>query len=76
MEKAIAGFVPRKEGAGIIRSRAEAQFNQLQEKKRTLSDNEKAKQVNQEKTARLKALRLAKEARLEAIHLAKKAMKK
>ena len=76
MEKAIAGFIPRKEGAGIIRSRAEEQFNQLQEIKRTLSDSEKAKQEEREKTAQLKALRLAKEARLEAIHLAKKAIKK
>ena len=76
MEKAIAGFIPRKEGAGIIRAKADEQFNQLQENKRTLSDDELAKQVNREKTAQLKALRLAKEARLEAIHLAKKATKK
>ena len=76
MAKEIAGFIPRTEGAGIIRSRADKQFNQLQENKRTLSDDELAKQVNREKTAQLKALRLAKEARLEAIHLAKKATKK
>ena len=43
-------------------ARAEELFNQTQKHKQNLSENEKAKQAEQEKTARLKALRLAKEA--------------
>ena len=43
-------------------AKAEEMFRQLQKNKQTLSENEKAKQVDQEKVARLKALRLAKEA--------------
>ena len=41
-------------------ARAENLFNQTQKTKQNLSENEKAKQAEQEKTARLKALRLAK----------------
>ena len=62
MVKLIAGFMPRPKGDQSIRTRAEAQFSQIQTNKRTLSDNEKAKQVDRKKTARLKALRLAKKA--------------
>ena len=76
MAELIAGFTPRPKGTQTNRSRAEAEFKQIQKNKQDLSDNEKAKQAEREKTAQLKALRLAKEARLEAIHLAKKAMKK
>ena len=43
-------------------ARAEQEFNLIKKNKTDLSDNEKAKQVNRGKTARLKALRLAKEA--------------
>ena len=43
-------------------ARAEELFNQTQKHKQNLSENEKAKQAEQEKTARLKALRLTKEA--------------
>ena len=43
-------------------ARAEKLFNQAQKHKQNLSENEKAKQAEQEKTAHLKALRLAKEA--------------
>ena len=62
MVKPIAGFMPRPKGNENIRTRAEAQFSQIQQQKRTLSDIEKANQVEREKTARLKALRLAKKA--------------
>ena len=62
MVKRVAGFMPRPKGSENIRTRAEAQFSQIQKNKQTLSEIEKAKQVDQEKTARLKALRLAKEA--------------
>ena len=48
-------------------ARAEELFNQTQKHKQNLSENEKAKQAEQEKTARLKALRLAKAAK--ATHL-------
>ncbi len=49
--------------AGIIKSRAEELFLQTKkEDKRILKEKEKAKQKVTEKTARLKALRLAKEA--------------
>ena len=49
--------------AGIIKSRAEKLFLQTKkEDKRILKEKEKAKQKVAEKTARLKALRLAKEA--------------
>ena len=49
--------------AGAIKSRAEELFIQTQkEDKRILMEKEKAKQKVAEKTARLKALRLAKEA--------------
>ena len=49
--------------AGIIKSRAEELFLQTKkEDKRILKEKEKAKQKVAEKTARLKALRLAKEA--------------
>ena len=41
-------------------AKAEELFNKAQKNKQTLSDIEKAKQAEQEKTARLKALRLAK----------------
>ena len=61
MVKRVAGFMPRPKGNESIRTRAEAQFSQIQKNKQTLSENEKAKQVDQEKMARLKALRLAKE---------------
>ena len=48
--------------AGIIKSRAEKLFLQTKkEDKRILKEKEKAKQKVAEKTARLKALRLAKE---------------
>ena len=62
MVKRVAGFMPRPKGNESIRTMAEAQFSQIQKNKQTLSENEKAKQVDQEKMARLKALRLAKEA--------------
>ena len=62
MVKRVAGFMPRPKGNENIRTMAEAQFSQIQKNKQTLSEIEKAKQVDQEKTARLKALRLAKEA--------------
>ena len=46
-----------------VKSRAEEQFQQTQKlDKKILGAKEKAKQVDQEKMARLKALRLAKEA--------------
>ena len=49
--------------AGIIKSRAEKLFLQTKkEDNRILKEKEKAKQKVAEKTARLKALRLAKEA--------------
>ena len=41
-------------------AKAEELFNKAQKEKHTLSDIEKAKQAEREKTARLKALRLAK----------------
>ena len=45
------------------RSRAEEKFTQtLKADKKVVSEKEKAKKVNQEKMAKLKALRLAKEA--------------
>ena len=59
MVKRVAGFMPRPKGESI-RAMAEAQFSQIQKNKQTLSDNEKANLVDQEKMARLKALRLAK----------------
>ena len=62
MVKRVAGFMPRPKGNESIRTMAEAQFSQIQKNKQTLSDNEKANLVDQEKIARLKALRLAKEA--------------
>ena len=43
-------------------ARAETLFKQTQKPKQNLSENEKAKQAELEKVARLKALRLAKEA--------------
>ncbi len=43
-------------------ARAENLFNQTQKHKQNLSENEKAKQAEREKVARLKALRLTKEA--------------
>ena len=43
-------------------AKAEEMFGQIQKNKQTLSENEKANQADQEKTARLKALRLAKKA--------------
>ena len=43
-------------------AKAEDLFNKAQKKKHALSDIEKAKQTDREKTARLKALRLAKKA--------------
>ena len=47
----------------IVQSRAEEQFKKTQKQdKNFLGAKEKAKQVDQEKMARLKALRLAKEA--------------
>ena len=46
-----------------MKSRAEEQFQQTQKQdKKFLKEKEKAKQVEREKIARLKALRLAKEA--------------
>ena len=61
MAKTIAGFIPRTEGAGNNKGlKAEAEFKQIQKNKQDLSDNEKAKQAEREKAARLKALRLAK----------------
>ena len=46
-----------------VRSRAEEQFKKTQKiDKKILVEKEKTKQVDQEKMARLKALRLAKEA--------------
>ena len=62
MEKAIAGFIPRRKGTQTKRLRAEAEFKQIQKNEQDLSDSEKAKQAEREKMARLKALRLAKEA--------------
>ena len=41
-------------------ARAENLFNQTQKTKQNLSENEKAKQAEREKVARLKALRLTK----------------
>ena len=41
-------------------AKAEELFNKAQKEKHTLSDIEEAKQTDREKTARLKALRLAK----------------
>ena len=49
----------KKEGAI---ARAENLFNQTQKHKQNLSENEKAKQAEREKVARLKALRLTNEA--------------
>ena len=49
------------------RARAEAQFTQTQKHKQTLSEIEQAKRADREKSARLKALRLAKAAK--ATHL-------
>ena len=47
----------------IVHSRAEEQFKKTQKlDKKILLEKERAKQVDREKTARLKALRLAKEA--------------
>ena len=47
----------------IVQSRAEEQFKKTQKlDKKILLEKERAKQVDREKTARLKALRLAKEA--------------
>ena len=43
-------------------ARAEKLFNQTKKHKQNLSENEKAKQAELEKVARLKALRLTKEA--------------
>ena len=60
MAEPIAGFIPRRKGTQTKRSRAEAEFKQIQKNKQDLSDIEKAKQAEQEKMARLKALRLAK----------------
>ena len=62
MAEPISGFIPRRKGTQTKRSRAEAEFKQIRKNKQDLSDNEKAKQVERGKTARLKALRLAKEA--------------
>ena len=62
MVKRVAGFMPRPKGNENIREMAETQFSQIQKNKQTLSEIEKEKQVDQEKLARLKALRLAKEA--------------
>ena len=50
---------PQKKGPRAI---AEDLFNKTQKHKQNLSETEKVKQAEQEKTARLKALRLAKEA--------------
>ena len=60
MAEPIAGFTPRPKGTQTNRSRAEAEFKQLQKNKQDLSDTEKAKQAERKKIARLKALRLAK----------------
>ena len=46
-------------------ARAENLFNQTKKHKQILSENEKAKQAEREKVARLKALRLTKEATLK-----------
>ena len=51
------------EPSNYKKSRAEEQFQKIQKQdKKFLAAKEKAKQVEQEKIARLKALRLAKEA--------------
>ena len=59
-DEPIAGFPPRPKGTETNRSRAEAAFKQVQKNDQDLSDNEKAKQAEREKMARLKALRVAK----------------
>ena len=59
-DEPIAGFIPRRKGTQTKRLRAEAEFKQIQKNKQDLSDNEKAKQAEREKMARLKAFRLAK----------------
>ena len=53
---------PRRSSKKSAMAKAEELFNKAQKEKHTLSDIEKAKQAEREKTARLKALRLAKEA--------------
>ena len=68
MVESVAGFILRpKRGQSKWtqnksgRSRAEELFNQIQKKKeKALVENEHARQAEREKTARLKALRLAK----------------
>ena len=60
MVELVAGFMPRRKGTQTKRSKAEAEFNLIKKKKQALSEDEKAKQADQEKMARLKALRLAK----------------
>ena len=69
MVESVAGFVLRpKIGPSrwkqidSRRARAEELFDQAQRKEeKALSENEKEKQAEREKTARLKAIRLAKE---------------
>ena len=62
MAKPVAGFIPCRKGNQNNRSRAEQEFNLIKRNKHDLSDKEKAKQADREKTARLKELCLAKEA--------------
>ena len=51
---------PRRSSKKSAMAKAEELFNKAQKEKHTLSDIEKAKQADREKTARLKTLRLAK----------------
>ena len=62
MVKIVAGFKIRPIGNHPKRYRAEQYFEHIWNYKQALSENEKAKQAEREKTARLKAHRLAKEA--------------
>ena len=59
MAEAIAGFMPRLKDDQSNRSKAETKFDRIKKNKQALSDNEKAKHVEREKMARLKALLLA-----------------
>ena len=60
--QASSWFRAPPKGNESLRTMAEVEFSQIQKNKQTLSENEKANQADQEKTARLKALRLAKKA--------------
>ena len=55
-------WLPGEDRKKSAMAKAEDLFNKAQKKKHTLSDIEKAKQADREKSAQLKALRLAKKA--------------